>query len=919
MQTFLRGTLGLACLAMLAILPARTWAFPSYYDSNCAACHGTTTAGGVQTCAGCHSHGTHLDSTKSTLNVTGATGKTSYAPGETVTVTVNGGYRSGWVRAILYDQSLRELARSGGTPLPGFSAPCCGASFPVTLSAPAPTTPGTYTWWVAWYGNQFDASGAAFGSGWVPSANPGHGEQRAQTNSFTVVAPSNPVIALSPPSLAFGTVNVGSTPALTTAIQNGGTAPLTVTSITRCSGTSAEFGWSPAAPLTIQPGQSATLTVTYAPTDANSDLGCLTLASNDPANPTVTLGLSGTGAVPAAPAIALSPGTLSFGTVTVGSSAMLPTQVQNGGNAPLTVSSITRCAGTGTAFTWSPPAPFTVAAGGGSTLSVTYAPTAATGDSGCLTIASDDPARPTVNLTVSGNGALAPAPAIAFSPATLDFGTVTIGNTAQRTAQIQNGGTATLTVTAIDACSGAGPEFTWSASLPLSVAPGQSSPLTVTYTPANTDFHQACLAVASNDPARPVANLGLTAQGAAAPVPAVVLSPPSLDFMAVAVGATSTLVSQVQDNGGASLTIRSIAACPGTSGEFTWSPPAPFTVSAGQARALSVTYAPVDAGADNGCLALATDDPLRPTVNLGLAGSGTVVPAFPAIALVPDALDFGTVTIGGAATRTAEVRNTGAAPLDVLGIAACSGTSPEFGVTPAAPFTVAPGQSATLTVAYAPVDAGSDSGCFTIASNDPVNASVQLKLQGTGASAPVAGVDIDIDELKVPDRVDPGRTPSITPRLEARNAGTVDGSAPARLVADLGGVRVYDQTITVTLPHGEDGSFPFPAYAVARNASGTLRWTVTIDDGDPDVDRATARTRLGRGGDDGPVASGSSGSSGPSGPSGPDAATGTSTSGVASASMLGASGGCSTGGPAGPAALLALSALLARVRPRRRR
>ncbi|MGA8893611.1 MAG: choice-of-anchor D domain-containing protein [Anaeromyxobacteraceae bacterium] len=920
MKNVVDGFLRALALAALVAAPLRAMPFPSYYDSNCAACHGTTTAGGVQTCAGCHAHGTHPDSNKSSIDLTGTTGKASYAPGETVTVTVNGGYRSGWVRVLLYDQNLQQVARSGGTALPGFTAPCCGPGFPVTLSAPAPTTPGTYTWWVAWYGNQFDAGGAAFGANWIPSANGGHGEERVRTNSFTVVSPANPVIALTPPSLSFGTVNTGATSALPVSVRNTGTATLTVSAVTRCPATSAEFTWSPAAPFTVAPGQAATLTVTYSPTDANTDLGCLTLASNDPANATVNLGLSGTGATPAAPAIALSPGSLDFGAVTVGSSATLPAQVQDTGTAPLTVSAITPCAGTSAEFTWSPPAPFTVAAGGSTTLSVSYAPTAASADSGCLTLASDDPARPTVNLTVAGNGAAVTAPAIAFSPATLDFGTVTIGNTQQRTAQVQNAGTATLTVTAVAACSGAGPEFTWDAATPFSVAPGQSAPVTVTYTPVDTDFHSACLAFSSNDPANPVANLGLTAQGASTPVPAVALSPASLDFMAVEVGKSSTLTSQVQDTGGATLTVSAIAACNGTSAEFTWSPQAPFTVGAGQSQALAVTYAPTDAGADNGCLALTTDDPLHPTVNLALAGSGTVTPAFPVIALDPASLDFGTVTVAGSARRTAQVRNTGTVPLDVLGIAACDGTSPEYTWSPPAPFSVAPGQAATLAVTYSPVDTGTDTGCLAIASNDPTNASVDLQLRGTGASAPVAGVDIDIDELKVPERMERGRVTTIVPRLHAKNAGQVDGSAPARLVALLGGATVYDRSIVVTLPKGEDGTFPFPSLTVPATASGTIAWTVTIADGDPDVDRATARTRIGRGeggdheDDDGPVA-GAPGSSGPTGATGTTGADASATAGVTKAGMT---GGCSTGGTPQAGVLLLLAALLAAGAPGRR-
>ena len=132
-------------------------AISSYYTSNCSGCHGTT----VATCNGCHAHGTHADSSKSSINVGGTLNKTSFAPGETVTVTVNGGYRTGWVRVVLFDQTGRELARSS---CPGGMGGCSTSVYPVTLTAPAPTTAGSYAWMVAWYGNQFDASGASTGS-----------------------------------------------------------------------------------------------------------------------------------------------------------------------------------------------------------------------------------------------------------------------------------------------------------------------------------------------------------------------------------------------------------------------------------------------------------------------------------------------------------------------------------------------------------------------------------------------------------------------------------------------------------------------------------------------------------------------------------------------------------------------------------
>ncbi|MGE5892916.1 MAG: choice-of-anchor D domain-containing protein, partial [bacterium] len=223
------------------------WAYSNYYTDpargNCQSCHGTT-----NTCAGCHAHGVHSSNAKNDINLTGATNKTTYSPGEQVSVTINGGYRSGWVRAVLYDQNGVEVARSSGT------------SFPVVLSAPAPSTGGTYTWSAAWYGNRYDAGSAIFGPRWTPDArNPNHGQEIISTNSFTVVSAAAPDVNLNPASVDFGTVTTGSSVTVSAEIQNLGTADLNVTGITRCVGTSPEFTWSPALPFTVAAGGSQTL------------------------------------------------------------------------------------------------------------------------------------------------------------------------------------------------------------------------------------------------------------------------------------------------------------------------------------------------------------------------------------------------------------------------------------------------------------------------------------------------------------------------------------------------------------------------------------------------------------------------------------------------------------------------------------
>jgi hypothetical protein len=166
----------------------------SFWDANCATCHAAETA----SCAGCHAHGVHSGSSKTDINVSASTDKATYTPGETVTVSITGGYRDGWVRAILYNENGVEVDRSEG-PGCGTGGPDNGCGDgeefygPIFLTAPAPSTPGSYLWEASWYGNQYDLEEVGgttfFGLGWRPDPNnPNHGEEIVFTNPFDVMA-----------------------------------------------------------------------------------------------------------------------------------------------------------------------------------------------------------------------------------------------------------------------------------------------------------------------------------------------------------------------------------------------------------------------------------------------------------------------------------------------------------------------------------------------------------------------------------------------------------------------------------------------------------------------------------------------------------------------------------------------------------
>jgi len=99
-----------------------------------------------------------------------------------------------------------------------------------------------------------------------------------------------------PTSLAFGSVNVGTSKTKTLTISNVGTAALTITNIT-ISGSQFSRGTYPG---TIAAGSSANVNVTFSPTSTGAKSATLTITSNDPDEATVNVALSGTGVAAAA-------------------------------------------------------------------------------------------------------------------------------------------------------------------------------------------------------------------------------------------------------------------------------------------------------------------------------------------------------------------------------------------------------------------------------------------------------------------------------------------------------------------------------------------------------------------------------------------------------------------------------------------
>jgi hypothetical protein len=229
--------LAMAGLGAVQFYGSEALAHSNYFtDRGCTGCHTSPVAA---TCNGCHHHGNK--------SLAAATDKKSYTAGETLTATLSGGSKSGWIRAILYDQNNVQIAVSSGNA----SGKGSSTTFPAPLSAPAPTTPGTYTWKMAYFGNQNGT-----GTGDV------HSEVRVNTNSFTVTAS---------PKAMIGTTGY---PSLTAAY----TAAATVATIMTADVTLVEdFNMSLGKDITLDGGYDALFqTLTGQPTSLQ---GTLTIAT----------------------------------------------------------------------------------------------------------------------------------------------------------------------------------------------------------------------------------------------------------------------------------------------------------------------------------------------------------------------------------------------------------------------------------------------------------------------------------------------------------------------------------------------------------------------------------------------------------------------------------------------------------------
>lgn len=137
----------------------------------------------------------------------------------------------------------------------------------------------------------------------------------------------------------------------------------------------------------------------------------------------------------------------------------------------------------------------------------------------------------------------------------------------------------------------------------------------------------------------------------------------------------------------------------------------------GEESVLTLRWEPLVDGLLDGTLAIASSDRQSPIVSVDLRGDGLG----PKLTLDPTSFDFGDLEIGCASELDLDLQNTGRAPLTISAVeldVLTGGDEVSMGAL-VLPLTLQPGETATLTLDYAPGDVAPDASELRVISDDP--------------------------------------------------------------------------------------------------------------------------------------------------------------------------------------------------------
>ncbi len=443
---------------------------------------------------------------------------------------------------------------------------------------------------------------------------------------FFVTTPQVPDITVRPGSHNFGDVLLDSTALQSFVIANLGQADLRILTAKLTGQDADDFRTRDLnLPLVIPANDSLTFQVLFGPVSEGEKSALLEISSDDPEQAQVQVSLTGSGVLPPEPNITVDPLSLDFGEVELDTFAMEAFVITNAGDGDLLVESTALEGDDATEFVMKGRvAPFTLAPQDRQTYFISFRPNSTGQKKARVTIRSDDPDEPVLQVALTGSGVPVAAPQIFVIPDSLDFGIVYVDSSAAQSLQISNRGNLPLEVTEVNLIGPDASAFAVAAgTLPLLLEPGATTDILVTFRPPSEGTKKASLQILSTDPDEPAIDIFMTGSGVDAPVPIIAVTPDSLDFGTVPVDSSVTLSLEISNVGNLPLEVTEIELTgPGADAFAVTVGSLPLVLDPGATSNFLVTFRAETDGTKQASVQIISNDPEQDTLGVPLTGAG---------------------------------------------------------------------------------------------------------------------------------------------------------------------------------------------------------------------------------------------------------------------------------------------------------
>ncbi len=478
-------------------------------------------------------------------------------------------------------------------------------------------------------------------------------------------------------------------------------------------------------------------------------------------------------------------GNLAFGTIQSGAQATRTFTINNNGNLPLNVTSISYPPGYNGNWLGG-----LIQLGMPQNVIVTFRPSIGGTYNGNIVVNSDATSGNNI-LGVSGSATVASTKTINVT-GNLAFGSIPAGSTKTLTFTITSSGNTAVNVASIQYP--AGYSGNWAGGL---VQPGAPRNVTVTFNPLSAGTYNGNVVVNSDATS---GNNILAITGNATVVSTKTINVTgNLAFGSIPAGSTKTLDFTIASSGNTAVNVASIQYPAGFSGNW-----AGGLVQPGTPRNVAVTFNPLSAGTYNGNIVV-NSDATSGNNTLAVTGSGTVVST--KTINVTGNLAFGSIPSGSTKTLDFTITSTGNTALNVASIRYPAGYNGNW-----AGSLVEPGTPRNVTVSFNPSTAGTYNGNILV-NSDATSGNNSIAVSGQATPQPASSRIISLSGNLAFGNVGVGssKTGTLTIQNNGSSVLTVSNiTFPEAVTGDWSAGQIAPQTskaVTITFKPARPGVF----------------------------------------------------------------------------------------------------------------